>query len=490
MMSRRALFLSFLISFSIPLIHAAAPSSNITPDDFVGIWVGEITAPNARTEIGLAFIRTEKGLLVSLNLPEMFLYSVNFGPAKIDGDTFQLEPLNLVVTHQGDTLTGTFAIAKLPVTLRRGGSFSKEPPSPTLPPAPAATWTRALGATAWASPVAQDGVVYVGTIDGKFHAVRATDGNELWTWSGPNPCYGAALASADSIIFVDDRCDLVALNRLDGTLKWRTALHDEKLAGGPPPKNETFNHRAAAPVVDPKGVLYIGSTDGGLYAVRAKTGKILWRHETKAKFYAAVALDNERVIGACYDGSVFVFDLRTRQEISRVKLGGALVSTPVVVGDRIVVGSRDYLLYGLDLKSRAVVWRDSYWFSWVESTPRLADGLLYIGGSDYRRVSALEPSTGKARWATDVRGLSWGTPVVSAQTVFAATSGQIIAGTVIKHTGGIVALDRVTGAIKWRYLAPTDAGADFNGYVGSLVLADAKIIGAGVDGTLIAFPAE
>src|SRR5206468_2264294 len=127
------------------------------------------------------------------------------------------------------------------------------------------------------------------------------------------------------------------------TLKWRTALHDEKIAGGPPPKNETFNHRTVSPVIDAKGVLYVGSTDNGLYAVRAKTGKILWRYEAKAKFYAAVTLDNDRVIAAGYDGSVFVFDLRTRQEIRRVKLGGPLVSSPVVAGDRIIVGCRDYL---------------------------------------------------------------------------------------------------------------------------------------------------
>mgnify|MGYP000987581346 CR=1 FL=1 len=37
------------------------------------------------------------------------------------------------------------------------------------------------------------------------------------------------------------------------------------------------------------------------------------------------------------------------------------------------------------------------------------------------------------------------TPIVTATTVYAATAGQSLSGTVIKHEGGIVALDRTTG---------------------------------------------
>jgi len=457
---------------------------------FEGIWLGEIVAPNTRTTLGLAFTRTEKGLLVSLYLPDMFLYSVNFGPAEIRDDTFALEPLNLTVKRTGDMLTGTFAIAKLPVELHRGGTFAPAPAAPEFPAPPAPAWSHALGAPAWASPTALDGIVYVGTTDGKFHAIHAADGSELWTWTGPNPLWGEALATDDAIFFIDERTDLVRLDRATGALKWRVPLHDEKLAGGPPPKNETFNHRATAPVLDAKkSILYVGSTDGGLYAIRARSGKILWRHAAPAKIYAPVALHGDDVIAACFDGTVLALDRRTQKETLRAKLGGSLVSAPVVAGDRIVIGSRDYLLYGVELPSGAIAWRDSYWFSWIESTPRLVDGTLYIGGSDFRRVSALDPANGRTLWATDVRGLTWGSPVVTADTVFAGTAGQNMAGTVIQHTSGIIALDRKTGAVKWRYAPPAVAGADFSGCAGSLVFADGKIIGASVGGTLIAFPA-
>lgn len=461
-----------------------------TSAGFEGIWTGEIVAPNTRTEIGLAFTRTERGLLVSLNFPAMFLYSANFGPAEISGDTFTFAPLNLTVTRQGDALTGTFALARLPLELHRGGAFTPPPPPAILPPAPAPLWTLALGAPAWASVIAREGVAYVGTIDGAMHAVRVDDGRELWKWSGANPLYGEALATEDALYFVDEAGDLVALARADGTLRWRTPLYDAKLAGGPRPQNETFNHRAPAPVIDAKGVLYIGSADRGLYALHARSGKILWRHDVKTKVYAPVALRGDDVIVGGFDGSVLTLNRRTPREISRTKVGGPIVSAPVVAGDHLVIGARDYLLYGLTAASGEVAWRDSYWFSWVESTPRLVDGVLYLGGSDYRRVSALEPATGRARWATDVLGLSWGTPVVTARSVFAGTAGQNIAGTVIQHTGGIVALDRATGVVRWRYVVSAAPDASFTGFAGSLAVSENKILGAGVDGTLVALPAD
>lgn len=483
---------SLLAPFLCCLALFASVRDTSAADDhaaFAGIWTGEIVAPNTRTELGLAFTATEKGFLVSLHFPAMFLSSVNFGPADIHGDTFTLAPLNLTLTRHGDTLTGTFALSRLPVELHRGGAFSPAPAPTAFPDAPAPAWTLALGAPAWASVAALDGVVYVATTAGALHAVRAADGHLLWKWSGPHPLYGDALPTADAVYLLDEHGDLVALDRSAGTLRWRTPLHDEKLAGGPRPQNETFNHRAPAPIIDEKGILYAGSTDRGVYAVRARTGKIIWRFETKTKIYAPLTLRGDDLLVAGFDGSVVTVNRRTHRETARVTLGGPLVSAPVVAGDRLVVGARDYLLYGLDAKTRTVAWRNSFWFSWVESTPRLIDGTLYIGGSDFRRISALEPSTGRTLWATDVRGLSWGSPVVTADTVFAGTAGQNIEGTVIQHTGGLVALDRRSGAPRWRYLAPVPAGADFTGFAGSLVVADGKIIGATVDGTLIALPA-
>lgn len=485
---RRLGFFALFAALGFSALNAQDASAPANPSAFEGAWLGEIAAPNTRTEFGLAFTRAGEELLVSVYFPEMFLYSANFGPASFRDGAFTLDALNLTLKREGDTLAGTFAIGQLPVRLRRASAFASEPAAPDYPAAPTPAWSLDLGAPAWASPVTRDGILYVGTTDGKFHAVRSADGTRVWTWEGKTPLYGTALATDEHLFFVDDRNDLVALVRASGALAWRLPLHDPAFAPGGVPHNETFNHRAASPVVDDKGVLYVGSTDGGVYAVRARTGKKVSRFDAKSRVYAPVAIRGEQLIVATFDGILLVVNRRTNKEISRTKLGGGLVSAPVVAGRHIVVGARDYFLYGFDASATKVTWKNSFWFSWVESTPRFFDGLLYVGGSDFRRVSAIEPETGRVRWATDVGGLSWGTPVVNEEVVYAATAGQTIEGTVIQHRGGIVALDRATGTVRWRYARAAQAGNDFAGFAGSLLLAGDKVVGASVDGALIAFP--
>jgi outer membrane protein assembly factor BamB len=118
------------------------------------------------------------------------------------------------------------------------------------------------------------------------------------------------------------------------------------------------------------------------------------------------------------------------------------------------------------------------------------DGLVYVGASDFSRVTALDPATGRARWATPVHGMNWGTPLVTADSVFTGTASQNIKGTVIAHVGGIMALDRSTGAPRWQLLAAVPPENGFGGYAGSLALAGDKVIAAGFDGRLIALPAR
>lgn len=69
------------------------------------------------------------------------------------------------------------------------------------------------------------------------------------------------------------------------------------------------------------------------------------------------------------DGSVVLLNRRTRQETFRAQTAGGVVTVPLDVGDKVIAGSRDYVLYGFHLADGSVAWRFSNWFSWIESTP-------------------------------------------------------------------------------------------------------------------------
>lgn len=142
-----------------------------------GNWLGTVRASETQVaEIGFGFHTPVGGKIhMTFYMPAMHVYGVDLGPVTVNGGTVDFRPLDARLALNGDRLTGTFAKAALPVDLRRGGVFKPEPPLPAYPSGPAPRWSSPLGAGAWASPVVWDGIVYIGTDDGRLHALNAGD---------------------------------------------------------------------------------------------------------------------------------------------------------------------------------------------------------------------------------------------------------------------------------------------------------------------------
>ena len=103
-----------------------------------------------------------------------------------------------------------------------------------------------------------------------------------------------------------------------------------------------------------------------------------------------------------------------------------------------------------------------------------------------RRVTCFDPGNGRIIWRTDVYGAPWGKPLVTEQYVYDGASS--IVPYMTRHAGGLVALDRGTGKLAWRFALPNPPGTLHYGFAGSPARAgDALVIG-GMDGALYAFP--
>ncbi len=331
----------------------------------------------------------------------------------------------------------------------------------------------------------RDGAIYVGTVDGKFHAVQAKDGAEIWTWEGAAPIYGDALVTGDAVFVVNDRTELVRLDRKTGALRWRVALDPARSAPAALPDDDIFNHRTAVPVLA-AGKLFVGSTDGGMLAIDPARGQTLWRVEAGSKICAPAAVAAEVVVIGTVDGSLLALRRADGGLAWRRKLDAGIVSAPVVHHGMAIVGARDFQLHGVDLATGREVWTRHFWASWVESTPRIAQDVMYVGSSDLRAVRAMDPATGELRWSTDVLGAAWGSPVVAGATVYMGAAA--VQGYMIAHAPSLVALDRRTGAIRWRQTGPTGGTAAVTGYAGSLAYANHTLFAAGLDGSLAALP--
>jgi len=61
---------------------------------------------------------------------------------------------------------------------------------------------------------------------------------------------------------------------------------------------------------------------------------------------------------------------------------GAVLSTPALAGELLIIGNRAYDVLALSAATGKVTWKRYLWFSWVESSATVADGVAYLGSSD------------------------------------------------------------------------------------------------------------
>ena len=241
------------------------------------------------------------------------------------------------------------------------------------------------------------------------------------------------------------------------------------------------------PPVVAAGRLYFGTDRGRVVAVDTGDGKTAWERFLGLCIAASPAVSGSTVFVAAMGtrpcgrgrGGLVAFDASNGDLRWRFS-AGPIESSPLVVGDLVVVGSRDGHVYALDTRDGRVRW------SFATSAPvkggaAAAHGRVYIGSYD-GNVYALAVQTGRLRWRSSARGGGrfYATPTVADGRVFiGATDGAVYAfgertgvlrwtrplGSFVYSSGAIAAgrlyvgsyghrlyaLDAATGIVVWSY---------------------------------------
>jgi len=129
------------------------------------------------------------------------------------------------------------------------------------------------------------------------------------------------------------------------------------------------------------GVVYVGSQDGRLYALDARTGQEKWTFKTDGAVYSSPASAGGLVYVGSGDGRLYALDARTGQEKWTFKTDGEFVSSPAVAGGMVYIGSWDGRLYALDAGTGQEKWRFKTDGKRI-SPPAIAGGVVYFGSSD------------------------------------------------------------------------------------------------------------
>jgi outer membrane protein assembly factor BamB len=272
-------------------------------------------------------------------------------------------------------------------------------------------------------------------------ALAADTGEVLWTWER-NPGPAGTPAVGDELLYhasgLEDASALVARRVDDGREVWRVFTES------PIPD---------APTVDGEYV-YVGTEDGFLLAVDARTGEERWRFEAAAAIEGppatvagllVISAQNPRTGGVTIHG----VDRDDGNEAWRFTAPRAVPATAAALGgDGAFVGLSDGRIVKLDLETGNPQWTATPQELLVPGTvPVLSESGLVI--SDRLHLYLLDPATGRERWLFRLADLR----VQDDGRINTLTSSPVIAGraALIGDAAGVAsAVDLRSGRRIWR----------------------------------------
>lgn len=488
------------------MVLAAFVATVAQADPIEGKWYGKAGPATDRVDLGFEFKPDGKGAFTAALTGDIFNFYgllVPGGLTRESDGSYANKDWGIKLTLKNDEVDGTM-LGGAPLTLHRVDTLPSEPPMPVLSAGPGPKWQTKLASPIYARAALRDGVAYVGTSGGNFHAIDLKDGGFKWTFAAGRGIYGEALATDDAVYFVCDNGYLFKLDRATGKEIWRYDLGDERVSRSLPHqlvKNSgdfDWDFHAPKPMLT-DGVIYVGSGDGGMNAVDPASGKRLWRFQAQGKIRTGAIVEGPRLIFGSMDNFVYALDRKTGSQVWRSDVHGPITAPPAMIGNTLVIGVSAGLILGVDPATGKSHWMMQPWLSAVESSAAPDKGTrFFIGSSDMRRVSYMDAKDGSVLWRTNVFGCPWAIPEVSGDRVFVSVEGvtPYFAGVdpvvpyPMHHLGGLTALDRKTGQIIWRWQMPEWPGAWTSGFIAAPATADGMVVVGGVDGSLYGFPAE
>jgi outer membrane protein assembly factor BamB len=297
-----------------------------------------------------------------------------------------------------------------------------------------------------------DGVVYVGDMDGTFHAVDLSTGKKRWTKSFEDSGFVAGSAVADGrIVCVDFNGVVRALDVADGKELW---------------KFETETLLYAAPNVYESTVL-IAAESGELFALDAATGKKLWEPfsiDQPLRSWPTV-VDGRVLVAGC-DGRLHAVDVATGKSIEDVDIGGPADGMPAVLGDQVFFCTAGGVFHAMKINPLAPQWQYGQRGQSEEIHAAAVNEQAVVLGTHDKRVVALKPATGEELWTFTLKARAESSPVIAGDLA--------LFGTI---RGRFHAVDMAAGKEVWQ----TDVGGRFTA---SPALADGRVVIGNEDGPL------
>jgi outer membrane protein assembly factor BamB len=305
-------------------------------------------------------------------------------------------------------LTGAHSAVAADWPLVRGDALATGASSEAIQPPLDILWTyEAEGSGFEATPSIVGGVVYVGDVDGTFHAVKLADGESVWTRKFEETGFVAGSAVVDGRIYCVD---------FNGTVRCLQAENGETIW-----EFNTDTSLYAAPNVH-DGIVLLAGDSGQLFALDAVTGEQRWEPFTidqPLRCWPTV-VNGQALIAGC-DGRLHLVDVKTGVGGESIDIGGPADGMPAVVGDRVFFCTAGGVFHGMSISPLKSLWQFGHRGQGEEIHAAAAVEKAIVLGTHDKQVVALGPATGEVAWTAKLRSRAESSPVIAGDLVLFGT---------------------------------------------------------------------
>ncbi len=312
-----------------------------------------------------------------------------------------------------------------------------------------APWGGGQSAGGWAGTTIHDGIIYVGTRDGRVVAINSSTKGIEWAYSiAPTTTSGGLSCSQTSIptaIYGTPVVDggIVYVGTYSGQVlalsvvaRSQNLTFDQERYGEWPwncPIDNAKSNAIVADLVIAGDALYVASSNGRIYSLDKESGDENWRREDipvlANKLWTSPAIGDNALYVSTYDGHIYAVSLE-KGKLSdwSFESEAGFASSPVIYEDAIFAGSFDRYLYAINISSDVPMWKfpeEKPAGNWFWASPVISEGIVYAGCLD-GLVYAIEAETGENVWEFNV-----GSPIIASPLlmdnllIVAAESGNV-----------------------------------------------------------------
>lgn len=243
-------------------------------------------------------------------------------------------------------------------------------------------WEATVNSEVITPPVVIGDTVLVRGQDGRVNALNAKDGSRTWVYDqGTVPLLsvrgnGPLLVANGVVFFGTDDGKLVALRLDTGEKLWEQVL----ASGEGRTDIQRLDDADGAVVLDGTS-LYAAAYHGTLASFDGRSGRPLWSHPFSS--FTSVAVHGNAIYGVNADSQVWAFDKDAGADLWKSnKLEYRWLTAPAVQGDYVVVGDLQGYVHWLQTGDGALAARERLSHDAIRAQPLVVDNTAYVEDVD------------------------------------------------------------------------------------------------------------